>query len=143
MITVISGRDYPKQVRPLIERAKNTIDIVVFDWRWYPQDPGASCQLFNQTIIRAARRGVKIRAIANNNQIINILRLEGCEAAKLRTAKRVHCKLMIIDNQIVIMGSHNFTQSAFQKNLELSVIINEGTTRDTFSSFFNNIWSLK
>lgn len=143
MITIISGRDYPRQVIPLIERVKNTIDIVVFDWRWYPQDPGAVCQLFNQAVIRAARRGVKIRAIANNDQIINILKNEGCKAVKLRTTKRVHCKLMIIDKAIVITGSHNYTQSAFQMNLELSMIIDEGVPSESFNLFFENLWSLK
>ena len=143
MIESISGREYPKRIIPLIEKAKNTIDVVVFDWRWYPQDPGAICQLFNQSILRAARRGVKIRVIANNDQIIDILKKEGCEAVRLKTAKLVHCKLMIIDESIIITGSHNFTQSAFQMNLELSVIIDEGEPRENFNLFFNNLWSLK
>ena len=143
MIESISGREYPKKVIPLINEAKNSIDIVVFDWRWYPQDPGAVCQLFNQSILRSARRGVKIRVIANNDQIIDILKKEGCSAKRLKTSKLVHCKLMIIDDQVVITGSHNFTQSAFQMNLELSVIIDEGVPNESFNLFFNNLWSLK
>jgi len=143
MLESISGREYPVKVIPLIERASKSIDIVVFDWRWYPQDPGAACQLFNQAVIRAVKRGVKIRAIANNDQIINILKKEGCKAVRLRTSKLVHCKLMIIDSIIVITGSHNYTQSAFQMNLELSVIIDEGVPNESFNLFFNNLWSLK
>ena len=142
MFESISGREYPAKVMPLIEKAVSSIDIVVFDWRWYPQDPGAACQLFNQAILRAARRKVKIRVIANNDQIIDILRKEGCEAKRLKTTKLVHCKLMIIDNLIVITGSHNFTQSAFQMNLELSVIIADLDPACSFVSFFNNLWSL-
>lgn len=142
MFESISGREYPAKVIPLIEKAKSSIDIVVFDWRWYPQDPGAVCQLFNQAILRAARRKVKIRVIANDDQIIDILKKEGCEAKRLKTIKLVHCKLIIIDNQIVITGSHNFTQSAFQMNLELSVIIGEGVSKDSFLTFFNNLWCL-
>ena len=143
MIHVISGREYPKKVIPLIERAKKSIDTVVFDWRWYSNDPGAICQLFNQSIIRASRRGVRVRAIANNDKIVNILKSEGCEAIKLKTSKLVHCKLMIIDEAIVITGSHNYTQSAFQKNLELSVIIYEDPMNESFNLFFNNLLSLK
>ncbi len=56
METII-GKEFPQKVIPLIEQAKTSIDIVVFDWRWYPQDPGASVQLFNQAIVRAVRRG--------------------------------------------------------------------------------------
>ena len=160
MLEVISGREYPAKVIPLIEKAVSNIDIVVFDWRWYPQDPGAVCQLFNQavlraarrkvkirviannSVLRAARRKVKIRVIANNDQIIDILKKEGCQAKRLRTTKLVHCKLVIIDDQIVVTGSHNFTQSAFQMNLELSVIIGEDVPKHSFIDFFNNLWSL-
>ncbi|OGY41927.1 MAG: hypothetical protein A2Y67_03860 [Candidatus Buchananbacteria bacterium RBG_13_39_9] len=139
---IITGRDYPKFVIPLLEAAKQSLDIVVFDWRWYAQDPGAVCQIFNQVIIRAARRKVKIRVIANNDEIINILKAEGCEAKRLKTTKLVHCKLMIIDDKIAITGSHNYTQSAFQMNLELSVILDDVLLIGSFTTFFNNLWVL-
>jgi len=142
MIQTLSGRQFPASVIPLIEAAKQSIDIVVFDWRWYPQDSGAVCQLFNQAIIQAIRRGVKVRAIANNDEIVNILKSENGEAKRLITAKLVHCKLMIIDDNIVITGSHNYTQSAFQMNLELSVVISQDYVVRDFSIFFSNLWSL-
>lgn len=141
-LSVISGSQFPKIVIPLIESAKNSIDIIVFDWRWYPQDPGAICQLFNQAILRASKRKVKIRAIVNNNYIVNLLNNNGVLAKKLLTARLVHSKLMIIDNQIVITGSHNYTQSAFQMNLELSVVLSDVVDVSAFSSFFDNLWNI-
>lgn len=138
----VSGRDYPKHVIPLIDGAKSTIDVVVFDWRWYAQDPGAACQLFNQAIIRAAKRGVKIRAIANNDEVVNILRKAGIDSKKLQTTRLVHCKLLIIDEQIAVTGSHNFTQSAFQANLELSIILGEEMPKADIISFYNHVWAL-
>jgi phosphatidylserine/phosphatidylglycerophosphate/cardiolipin synthase-like enzyme len=139
METII-GKEFPKKVIPLIDQAKTSIDIVVFDWRWYPQDPGASVQLFNQAIIRAVRRGVKVRAIANNDEIVNILKQNGCEAKKLLTAKLVHPKIMIIDNEIAITGSHNYTQSAFQMNFEVSMILRGREEIKRLIEFFNNIY---
>lgn len=136
----IVGKQFPEKVIPLLDNAKNSVDIIVFDWRWYPQDPGSQCQLFNQSIVRAVRRGVKVRAIANNNQIVEVLKSVGCEAKKLLTAKLVHCKLMIIDDQIVVIGSHNYTQSAFQMNLELSIILEQPDKMADFKSFFNNLF---
>jgi len=143
MIRTLSGRQFPAQVIPLIEAAKQSIDIVVYDWRWYPSDPGAVCQLFNQAILRAARRQVKIRAILNNNDTIGVLQSQNCDAKKLRTTKLVHAKLMIIDDQTIITGSHNYTQSAFQMNLELSVILKNDVDYTGFREFFDNLWNLK
>jgi len=140
-IDVIIGREFPKRAIPLIDHAVNTIDIIVFDWRWYPQDPGASVQLFNQSILRAVRRGVKIKVIANNDQIINVLKSEGCQAKKLITKSLVHCKLMIIDEQIMITGSHNYTENAFQMNLELSVLLDDSWAIRQALAFFNNLFN--
>jgi len=140
MIETIIGKQFPQKVIPLIDAAKRSIDIVVFDWRWYPQDPGASVQLFNQALVRAVRRGVKIRAIANNDEIINTLKSVGIEAKKLLSKKLVHVKLMILDNQKVVVGSHNYTQSAFQMNFELSVLLDEPLNISDFFSFFNNLF---
>jgi phosphatidylserine/phosphatidylglycerophosphate/cardiolipin synthase-like enzyme len=137
----IIGREFPEKVIPLIEAAKKSIEIIVFDWRWYPQDPGASVQLFNQAIIRAARRDVKIRVIANCEDIIKILTGQNIEAKKLVSKKLVHCKLMIIDGQDIVIGSHNYTQSAFQMNYELSLILFGPENVAEFSSFFNNLFA--
>jgi len=139
MQTII-GRQFPKTVIPLIESAKKTIDIIVFDWRWYPQDPGAAVQLFNQSIVRAVRRGVKVRAIANSNEIVKTLKSVGVEAKRLISVNLVHAKLMIIDSEKIIIGSHNYTQSAFQMNYEISVVLDKPENISDFFSFFNSLW---
>ncbi len=140
MDTII-GKEFPIKVIPLINEAKKTIDIIVFDWRWYPQDIGNSVQIFNQAIILATRRGVVIRVIANNDEIINILNQNGCKAKKILTKKLVHSKIMIIDGRTAIIGSHNYTQSAFQMNLELSVILDDFEKIADFSNFFTNLYN--
>ena len=140
METII-GKEFTRKVIPLIEKAERSIDIIVFDWRWYPQDPGAQVQLFNQAIVRAARRGVKVRAIANNDEIIRVLNQNGVEAKKILTRKLVHCKIMIIDGRTVITGSHNYTQSAFQMNLELSVILTDLEGINRLNTFFINLFN--
>jgi len=139
-IKSISGSQFPKEVIPLINSAKNTINIIVFDWRWYSNDPGATCQLFNQAVLAAARRGVKIRVITSNDKIIEILKKGGIDAKKLNISKLVHAKLMIIDENIVVTGSHNYTISAFTQNLEFSLIITDPLPQSETLSFFNNIW---
>jgi len=142
MSETIIGKQFPEKVIPLINAAKSSIDIIVFDWRWYPQDPGASVQLFNQAIVRAVRRGVKVRVIANNDQIINILNEQGCQAKRLISKNLVHAKMMILDNEKVVIGSHNYTQSAFQMNYEISVILEKPENISDYFSFFNNLYNV-
>lgn len=139
MQTII-GKQFPSKVIPLIEQAKTSLDIIVFDWRWYPQDPGAPCQLFNQAIARAIRRGVKVRAIAQAPQIIETLKSIGAEAKKLEIKSLVHVKLMIIDREKAVIGSHNYTQNAFTTNLELSLVVDKQDDLSDIFSFFENLW---
>jgi len=122
MQTII-GKEFPKKVIPLIDSAKRSINIIVFDWRWYPDDLSNPCQLFNQSIVRAKNRGVQIKVISNMLDIVKLLKDLGIEAKKLLTPNLVHVKLMIIDDDIAVIGSHNYTQNAFTMNYEVSVII--------------------
>jgi len=137
----IIGKQFPKVVIPLIENAKSSIKVVVFDWRWYPNDPANPVQLFNQAIVRAVRRGVRVEAVANSEEIINTLKSVGCQAKKLLSKNLVHAKLMVIDEKIVIIGSHNYTQSAFSMNHEISAMFVDCETAKQFLQFFDSLWS--
>jgi phosphatidylserine/phosphatidylglycerophosphate/cardiolipin synthase-like enzyme len=86
------------------------------------------------------RRGVKVRVIANNDEIMNVLKQVGCDVKRLLTAKLVHPKMMIIDNKIAVTGSHNYTQSAFQMNYEISMILQGQEEIQRLMEFFNNLF---
>lgn len=139
---VIIGRDFPKKVIPLIDSALSSIRIIVFDWRWYPNDPGNPVQLFNQAIVRAVKRGVKVDAIANSDDIISVLKSVGVNAKKLSAKNLVHAKLLIIDDISIVIGSHNYSQSAFTMNFEVSIYISYFNGVDYLIKFFNSLWQL-
>lgn len=141
MLETIIGKDYPVVVIPLIAAAKKNIEIIVFDWRWYPQDTGCATQLFNQALIQAGRRGVKIRAIANSPEIVKVLNENGIETKKLESKHLVHSKLMLIDDRLIIIGSHNFTQAAFTLNYETSILVEDIITAMTYKKYFNTLFN--
>lgn len=137
---IIIGREFPEKVIPLIEASKKSIKIVVYDWRWYENDPGNAVQLFNQSIIRAARRGVSIQAIVNNDRIALILNSNGVVAKKINVSGIVHSKLLIIDDDTVVVGSHNYTHSAFVVNQEISVALSECEKINDVNNYFQSLW---
>ena len=137
----IIGKNFPKVVIPLIDSAKSSIKIVVFDWRWYPNDPANPVQLFNQALVRAIRRGVDVRVVANANDIISVLNSLGAKAKKMVTKNLVHAKMMIIDGKIVIIGSHNYTQSAFTMNFEVSAVYDDVVCAEKFLQFFDSLFN--
>jgi len=78
--------------------------------------------------------------LANSDDIIKILKEIGCEAKKIISKRLLHCKIMIIDDEIAITGSHNYTQSAFEMNYELSVILKGRENIDDIIKFFEHIF---
>lgn len=137
---VVIGKQFPTKITPLIDLAKKSLKIVVYDWRWYPNDPGNAVQLFNQAIIRASKRGVRVEAIVNHDSIVAFLNHEGISAKKISIQGLVHAKLMIIDDDIVVLGSHNYTHNAFCLNQEMSVILRDILNVEDFNIFFKSLW---
>ena len=137
---VAVGSDFPKKAIPLIESARESIKIIVFDWRWYPNDIGSVCQRFNQAIITAQQKNVKVQVLTNGSSVINLLNNNKIQAKKTHSKKLLHTKLMLIDDKVVVVGSHNYTQSAFTKNQELSVILSGKGCLDRFVKYFEILW---
>lgn len=140
-ITPAISTTFSEKVIPLISKAKKSIDILVYDWRWYPDQPAAKIQLFNQAIVQAKKRGVHIRALIQKPKVIETLKSLKFEAKNLDSERTVHTKAMIIDRRCVVLGSHNYTFSAFELNLEASVIIEDYALADSFTEYFNNLFS--
>jgi phosphatidylserine/phosphatidylglycerophosphate/cardiolipin synthase-like enzyme len=140
-IESVIGQDFPKKVIPLIQSAKNSIKIMVFDWRWYYNEPGNPAQLFNHAILTAKNRGVEVKVITNVKDVVKLLNEQGCKAKNPMSKHLVHAKIMIIDDRHLVIGSHNYTQSAFTMNREASIIIRDFADIGPILNFFNSLFS--
>ncbi len=138
----IISKQYSPIVCRLIDQADESIDIIVYDWRFYKHDPSSAISLFNHALVRAKARGVKIRALVNSKITMGILKELGFDARCLTTDITVHSKLMILDNKKLVMGSHNFSQNAFTSNHEASVLFNLSEPDNEWTRYFNNLFGL-
>ena len=137
---ILIGKELYEKILPSIENAKNSIYIMVFDWRWYVNGVGSYVQNFNQAIVRAVRRGVKVKALVNNDKIRNIVENLGVECKRVSTHRILHCKVMIIDEEVAFVGSHNYTEPALTTNYEVSVMIKGRENISRLIEFFNNLY---
>ena len=72
---------------------------------------------------------------------INIYLLKG-KPYKHKGFGKLHAKVSIIDNNILITGSANYTYSAFYKNYEYIILHNDKKLIERFNNFFNYLKSL-
>lgn len=138
----IISKDFPKVVIPLLDSALFSIDIVVFDWRFYKNDPANAVSLFNTAIARACRRGVSVRCLVQNDGVVDRLKELGCNARKLNSKRILHTKLLIVDKTQVVIGSHNYTQNAFTSNHEASIFVVLAHPDNQLMEYFNNLFGL-
>jgi len=134
------SREFPKVVIPVIKNAKKSIDIIVFDWGWYPDEIGEPIQIFNNSIYNANKHGVKVRALVQKRLIKIILEKLNIDVKVLHSGKLLHIKLMIIDGEIAILGSHNYTKNAFNVNHEVSIITRQEEDIQKLQTYFNNLF---
>lgn len=140
-IPIISKQFSPVLCR-LIDQAEHSIDIIVYDWRFYKHDPASAVSLFNASLVRAKTRGVAIRCIVNSANLAALLTDLGFYAKCLPTERILHAKLMIIDGNKIVIGSHNYSQHAFTSNHEASVFFTLSETENQFTKYFNNLYGL-
>jgi phosphatidylserine/phosphatidylglycerophosphate/cardiolipin synthase-like enzyme len=119
---LLIGKEYVKKVIPLLDNAKHSITICMFIWRWYPKDPFSDISQLNSAFVRAVRRGVKVYAVTQFGTIIETLKAVGIDAHQHQSSDVLHTKAIIIDSEIAITGSHNFSASAMFSNVETSTI---------------------
>lgn len=137
---ILISREFPQVVIPLIKNAQKSINIIVFDWGWYADEIGEQIQIFNNAIYNANKHGIKIQVIAQKNVICSILKGLNISVKKFESKKLLHTKLMIIDEEIAILGSHNYTKNAFNLNYEVSIITREKESIQKLQNYFNNLF---
>jgi phosphatidylserine/phosphatidylglycerophosphate/cardiolipin synthase-like enzyme len=142
MPAVLIGDQYVPAVVQLLQTAKQKVDIIVFDWRRHPHDAENPVSKLEAALVDAQRRGVKVRVITSSDTVCAELRTLGFITHRQYFAKLVHAKMMLLDDRIAVVGSHNFTQNAFTTNIEVSVVVDFESTANPLSAYFKNLWPL-
>lgn len=136
------GSDFVDGVLPLIAAAKENIRIVIFDWRFYPDQATSPVSFFNNALIGAVRRGVKARCLVQSEALkAQLLRL-GFDVRIVHTRGLVHAKMLVIDDKKVVLGSHNYTQNGFSMNQEVSCAFEMEEEGNDFAAYFDRLWGV-
>ncbi len=102
-----------------------------------------------ETLLRQCKKGVSVTLLINNDRINN--RIDGLPFDKLiqngaelhvvNAPSLIHHKFCIIDDQIVIDGSYNWTILAERNNDENIVVMEHGNVIETFIDAFKKLIS--
>ena len=134
-VTDISNRAYAENVLREINGAKESVYMAMYSM--YLQNDAANPVLnLVEALIKARSRGVYVRVYLDcyspkgskrvsdgNDRAFRMLQDAGIDAFFIRPDTKLHVKLLVIDDAVVIDGSTNWTQNALRENRESAQII--------------------
>lgn len=117
----------------LFDSAKFSIDLGQF---YFAHKEGEALGPVLAALERAAKRGVKLRAVVQKSMVVNdpatytwFSQLPGAEISYYDltglTGGIIHAKYFIVDNRVAFLGSHNFDWRALSHIHELGVAVSD------------------
>lgn len=125
-------------IMPLIDKSKYSIDIPMFF---------LTHKATIQALLDAHSRGVKIRVILDavgaksSYSKHNVLREAGIPVKIENWGGKMHMKSMIIDNEIIVVGSTNWTSTAAYTNDENLLVIYNKNLANVFEKEFERLYN--
>ena len=137
---LFSPQDRPisSRVRPLIQNATASIDVAVF----FLTHKGIT-----QDLLEAKQRGVRVRVImdatgaSNEYSKHDLLRVGGVPVKVEDWGGKMHAKSAMIDGQVVITGSMNWTGAGEGGNDENTVLLYSKSKSSEYRAWFDTLWN--
>jgi phosphatidylserine/phosphatidylglycerophosphate/cardiolipin synthase-like enzyme len=120
-----------------IDGAKKSIKVMAY---------GFTATNLAEALVRAKRRGVDVgliqdeKSAQNNRETLPILLVAGIEVRSDGKHAIQHNKVMLIDDDIVITGSYNFTKSAESRNAENIMIVRSSYAAKRYADNWKSHW---
>jgi len=150
--TLIDDSKYPQFMLELLKSATSSIRIIMFfmrfeDERNYPTDAlfealvkAKENYLDIKIILDRDAEGSSIQSRIINEEAFKYLQKKGIPVVFDSVDKYTHTKLVVVDEEHVVLGSHNWTAGSFFAYDDTSVYINSQTLAAHYKNQFESLW---
>lgn len=149
-VQIVTDAQYFQVAKKMIKEAKSSIQVMMFEMGYYDRYPNTPSNLLVRELIDAKKRGVKVEVILEvkegedrttkrNRQTGKILSDGGIEVIYDPFFKTTHAKLMVVDGELALVGSTNWTYYALTNNNEVSVLIRSKQVSKALVDYFNQV----
>lgn len=120
------GKQYQKDLISLLENAKSSIKISMYNFEY---------KKLARILKKKARNGVDVVVFYYKKDVEFYKKIDAIQVKR----RKLHTKLAIIDNKIIIFGSANWSKKSFRRNYEMNYISDRKDLVEQTLHFFENI----
>ena len=144
-------REFLSRVPAMMENAQFSIKVIQFVMQLKGKSAKMSSRELGIKLAAKLRDGVRVQVLLNsagggwrapalNRQAAKWLKERRVEVRTPGPERTFHAKMIIIDNQIAIVGSHNWTPYALDRNFEVSMIVRDSACVGKLTRHFDQAW---
>jgi len=157
-VTDISGKKYYPAVREVMDGANESIFMVMYVVHLDVRNTKSLVYKLCQSLVDAKKRGVEVKVILDRNVDFGRVKkhgeweVQGKNESAFRFFKGngidvfyddmttyTHNKVIVVDKEIIALGSTNWSRSAFIRNNETSALIRSKELAESILTDFSNI----
>lgn len=133
----------------MIESAKSSIDISTFKAEVTSKPRGKKLMRFFEALVERKAAGLRVRFLLSWNELrrmvpsanksaISYLKKHNIDVKILPHNRCCHAKIILVDYQKAIIGSHNLSVCSVSKNFEVSCFISDRQSVADLQWVYNN-----
>lgn len=149
-IQLVVDEQYFQVAKRLINEAKSSVYVMMFEMGYYDKYPNTPSNLLIKELIEAKKRKVNVEVILEmkegkdrtserNRRTGKILSEGGVKVFFDTPFKTTHAKCMVVDGELCLIGSTNWTFYALTNNHEISVLIKSKSLAKALIDYFNQV----
>ncbi len=133
------GDDCENAIVSSIRNAKHSVKICVFT---------ISENVISDAVVKAHKEGISVKIITDNDKLndmgsdIRMLSKAGIRIRIDQSSSHMHHKFCVVDKEVLLTGSYNWTKSAADRNQENILVIEDPKMVKSYLSEFEKLWDL-
>jgi phosphatidylserine/phosphatidylglycerophosphate/cardiolipin synthase-like enzyme len=147
-VTPINNREYAPAVQQLLQKARKSIWLMLYQTRYYEEYPDTITNHYVNDLIAAKQRGVDVKVLVDtgdwnpsqkneyNLDYVDRLTTAGIEIWEDAPEDVSHQKVILVDEEITVISSLNWSYYSLANNNEVGAIIYSPEVNDYFRAYF-------
>ena len=150
---ILIDKRYLQRIPGLIESAEEIVRVAMFQMMVRGKSARGSSRALAEKLWAKAREGKEVRVLLNvvpgRSRVAQInfgtaewLKGHGVQVRMLNPMRVCHAKIVIVDDKVSVIGSHNWGPSALMRNFEVSVVVKDVEEVGKLIWHFDGLWSV-